>query len=87
MNIYGREIKLNFVLNFCEVVQQVEGYIAELVLSSCYDFVETCCEFVSKHVSLMQKLRYMWLYYLFHFGRLYVYFVSVVNEGEIEKEV
>ncbi|MBA0567971.1 hypothetical protein Golob_005499 [Gossypium lobatum] len=35
---------------------RVEGYIAELVLSSCYDFVEKCCEFVSKHVSLMQKL-------------------------------
>ncbi|KAK8595612.1 hypothetical protein V6N13_000317 [Hibiscus sabdariffa] len=36
---------------------RVEGYIAELVLSSCYDFVENCCDFVSKHVSLLQKLR------------------------------
>ncbi|GMJ07440.1 IST1-LIKE 7 [Hibiscus trionum] len=36
---------------------RVEGYIAELVLSSCYDFVEKCCDFVSKHVSLLQKLR------------------------------
>ncbi|GMI97719.1 IST1-LIKE 7 [Hibiscus trionum] len=36
---------------------RVEGYIAELVLSSCYDFVESCCDFVSKHVSLLQKLR------------------------------
>ncbi|XP_039041398.1 uncharacterized protein LOC120180038 isoform X1 [Hibiscus syriacus] len=41
MNAYGR----------------VEGYIVELVLSSCYDFVEDCCDFVSKHVSLLQKLR------------------------------
>ncbi|KAL4295303.1 hypothetical protein GQ457_12G023310 [Hibiscus cannabinus] len=36
---------------------RVEGYIAELVLSSCYDFVEKCCDFVSKHASLLQKLR------------------------------
>ncbi|KAE8705860.1 Detected protein of unknown function [Hibiscus syriacus] len=36
---------------------RVEGYIAELVLSSCYDFVEKCCDFVLKHVSLLQKLR------------------------------
>ncbi|KAE8682826.1 hypothetical protein F3Y22_tig00111234pilonHSYRG00032 [Hibiscus syriacus] len=36
---------------------RVEGYIAELVLSSCYDFVEKCCDLVSKHVSLLQKLR------------------------------
>ncbi|XWS69878.1 hypothetical protein CRYUN_Cryun03dG0001700 [Craigia yunnanensis] len=35
---------------------RVEGYIAELILSSCYDFVEKCCDFVSKHVSVMQKL-------------------------------
>ncbi|XVE70351.1 hypothetical protein DITRI_Ditri10aG0065700 [Diplodiscus trichospermus] len=35
---------------------RVEGYIAELLLSSCYDFVEKCCDFVSKHVSVMQKL-------------------------------
>ncbi|KAL4303455.1 hypothetical protein GQ457_10G000440 [Hibiscus cannabinus] len=35
---------------------RVEGYIAELLLSSCYDFIEKCCDFVSKHVSVMQKL-------------------------------
>ncbi|XP_021276090.1 uncharacterized protein LOC110410625 [Herrania umbratica] len=35
---------------------RVEGYIAELTLSCCYDFVEKCCDFVSKHVSVMQKL-------------------------------
>ncbi|OMO58027.1 hypothetical protein COLO4_34915 [Corchorus olitorius] len=35
---------------------RVEGYIAELILSSCYDFVEKCCDFVYKHVSVMQKL-------------------------------
>ncbi|XVF34821.1 hypothetical protein REPUB_Repub18cG0091400 [Reevesia pubescens] len=35
---------------------RVEGYIAELMLSSCYDFVEKCCDFVAKHVSVMQKL-------------------------------
>ncbi|KAG4190039.1 hypothetical protein ERO13_A07G006400v2 [Gossypium hirsutum] len=35
---------------------RVEGYIAELVLSSCYDFIDKCCDFVTKHVSVMQKL-------------------------------
>ncbi|KAL1159553.1 hypothetical protein V6Z11_A07G005400 [Gossypium hirsutum] len=30
--------------------------IAELVLSSCYDFIDKCCDFVTKHVSVMQKL-------------------------------
>ena len=35
---------------------RVDGYIAELILSSCYDFVEKCCDLVSKHVSVMQKL-------------------------------
>ncbi|XP_022749810.1 uncharacterized protein LOC111299098 isoform X2 [Durio zibethinus] len=35
---------------------RVEGYVAESILSSCYDFVEKCCDFVSKHVSLMEKL-------------------------------
>ncbi|XP_039054911.1 uncharacterized protein LOC120197452 [Hibiscus syriacus] len=35
---------------------RVEGYIAELLLSSCHDFIEKCCDFVSKHVSVMQKL-------------------------------
>ncbi|GMI94809.1 hypothetical protein HRI_003150200 [Hibiscus trionum] len=35
---------------------RVEGYIAELLLSSCYDFIEKCCDFVLKHVSVMQKL-------------------------------
>ncbi|GMI89489.1 hypothetical protein HRI_002618200 [Hibiscus trionum] len=35
---------------------RVERYIAELLLSSCYDFIEKCCDFVSKNVSVMQKL-------------------------------
>ncbi|KAK8535463.1 hypothetical protein V6N13_081591 [Hibiscus sabdariffa] len=35
---------------------RVEGYIAELLLSSCYDFIEKCCDVVSKNVSVMQKL-------------------------------
>ncbi|KAE8687521.1 Detected protein of unknown function [Hibiscus syriacus] len=35
---------------------RVEGYIAELLLSSCYDFIEKCCDFVSKHASVMEKL-------------------------------
>ncbi|XVE54284.1 hypothetical protein DITRI_Ditri03aG0068500 [Diplodiscus trichospermus] len=43
-NAYGR------------VVNQAEGYVAELILSSCYDFVEKCCDFASKHVSVMQNL-------------------------------
>ncbi|KAK8660564.1 hypothetical protein V6N13_051486 [Hibiscus sabdariffa] len=35
---------------------RVEGYIAELLLSSCYDFIEKCCDVVLKNVSVMQKL-------------------------------
>ncbi|KAL4318787.1 hypothetical protein GQ457_18G000790 [Hibiscus cannabinus] len=35
---------------------RVEGYIAELLVSSCYDFIEKCCDVVSKNVSVMQKL-------------------------------
>ncbi|KAA3484205.1 protein TOPLESS-like isoform X1 [Gossypium australe] len=35
------DVKTNGVLIL--VVKQVEGYIAELVLSSCYDFIDKCC--------------------------------------------
>lgn len=38
--------------------QQAEGLMVELTLSSCYDFVEQLCEFVLKHLSVLQKLRY-----------------------------
>ncbi|XP_028804978.1 uncharacterized protein LOC114759911 [Neltuma alba] len=35
---------------------RAEGLLAELTLSSCYDFVEQSCDFVLKHLSVMQKL-------------------------------
>ncbi|KAK9269705.1 hypothetical protein L1049_001483 [Liquidambar formosana] len=34
---------------------RAEGLLAELILSSCYDFVEQSCEFILKHLSVMQK--------------------------------
>ncbi|GMN50516.1 hypothetical protein TIFTF001_019673 [Ficus carica] len=34
---------------------RAEGLLAELILSSCYDFVEGCCDVVLKHLSVMQK--------------------------------
>ncbi|KAL5079686.1 hypothetical protein RYX36_008107 [Vicia faba] len=35
---------------------RAEGLIAELTLTSCYDFVEWSCDFVLKHLSVLQKL-------------------------------
>ncbi|KAF7819826.1 IST1-like protein [Senna tora] len=35
---------------------RAEGLLVELTLSSCYDFVEQSCDFVLKHLSVMQKL-------------------------------
>ncbi|KAJ8749816.1 hypothetical protein K2173_013219 [Erythroxylum novogranatense] len=35
---------------------RAEGLMAEMILSSCYDFVEHCCDFVLKHLSVMQKM-------------------------------
>ncbi|XP_020233238.1 uncharacterized protein LOC109813457 [Cajanus cajan] len=35
---------------------RVEGLFAELTLSSCYDFVEQSCDFVLKHLSVLQKV-------------------------------
>lgn len=50
---------LNLTLIFThEMVLQAEGLIAELTLTSCYDFVEWSCDFVLKHLSGLQKLRY-----------------------------
>ncbi|XP_030530013.1 uncharacterized protein LOC115740629 [Rhodamnia argentea] len=34
---------------------RAEGLLVELTLSSCYDFVELCCEFLLKHMSTIQK--------------------------------
>ncbi|KAF3957080.1 hypothetical protein CMV_017865 [Castanea mollissima] len=34
---------------------RADGLLAELMLSSCYDFVEHSCDIVSKHFSIMQK--------------------------------
>ncbi|CAM8956307.1 unnamed protein product [Rhodiola kirilowii] len=34
---------------------QTEGLMKELTLSSCYDFVEQCCDLVYKQLSEMQK--------------------------------
>jgi len=42
----------------CGVFIQAEGLFVELTLSSCYDFVEQSCEFVLKHLSVLQKVRY-----------------------------
>ncbi|KAK3210737.1 hypothetical protein Dsin_015443 [Dipteronia sinensis] len=36
---------------------RAEGLLAELNVSYCYDFVEQCCNFVLKHLSIMQKQR------------------------------
>lgn len=36
---------------------QAEGLMVELILSSCYDFVEKCCDVVLKALPVMQKLR------------------------------
>ncbi|KAI4347132.1 hypothetical protein L6164_007975 [Bauhinia variegata] len=35
---------------------RAEGLLAELTVSSCYDFIEQSGDFVSKHLSVMQKL-------------------------------
>lgn len=43
---------------FCNVVRQADGLLDELNLSHCYDYVEQCCDFVLKHLSVLQKLRY-----------------------------
>ncbi|KAJ9167805.1 hypothetical protein P3X46_019398 [Hevea brasiliensis] len=37
---------------------RAEGLLAELTLSSCYDFVEKSCDFVLKHLSVMQRMRH-----------------------------
>ncbi|CAM8920168.1 unnamed protein product [Rhodiola kirilowii] len=37
---------------------RTEGLMKELTLSSCYDFVEQCCDLVYKQLSAMQKHRY-----------------------------
>ncbi|CAN1177645.1 IST1-like protein [Linum perenne] len=37
---------------------RAEGLVAELILSSCYDFVERCCDLVLKHLSVLQKMRH-----------------------------
>ncbi|KAB2618544.1 hypothetical protein D8674_014413 [Pyrus ussuriensis x Pyrus communis] len=34
---------------------RADGLTAELILSSCYDFVEQCCDLVLKNLSVMQK--------------------------------
>ncbi|KAI4350865.1 hypothetical protein L6164_005272 [Bauhinia variegata] len=36
--------------------KRAEGLISELTMSSCYDFIEQLCDFVSKHLSVLQKL-------------------------------
>ncbi|EEF48272.1 conserved hypothetical protein [Ricinus communis] len=37
---------------------RADGLLAELTLSSCYDFVEKSGDFVLKHLSIMQKIRH-----------------------------
>lgn len=41
-------------------MKQADGLLAELNVSFCYDFVEQCCDFVYKSLSLMQRFRYEW---------------------------
>ncbi|CAK9185666.1 unnamed protein product [Ilex paraguariensis] len=36
---------------------EAEGFLIELNLSSCYDFVEQCCVCISNHLSVMNKQR------------------------------
>ncbi|KAM6582241.1 hypothetical protein CsatB_009243 [Cannabis sativa] len=36
---------------------RAEGLLVEVILSSCYEFVERCCDVVLKHLSTMQKQR------------------------------
>ncbi|KAJ8442397.1 hypothetical protein Cgig2_018653 [Carnegiea gigantea] len=36
---------------------RAEGLIAELILSSCYDFIDHVCEIILKHLLVLQKLR------------------------------
>ncbi|KAK2645699.1 hypothetical protein Ddye_020903 [Dipteronia dyeriana] len=36
---------------------RAEGLLAELNVTYCYDFVEQCCNFILKHLSIMQKQR------------------------------
>lgn len=45
---------------FCNVMKQADGLLAELNVLFCYDFVEQCCDFVYKSLSVMQRLRYEW---------------------------
>lgn len=45
------------VIVSCEVVKQADGLLVELVLSFCYDYVELSCDFVLKHLSIIQKQR------------------------------
>ncbi|KAG6723693.1 hypothetical protein I3842_03G220900 [Carya illinoinensis] len=37
--------------------QRADGLLVELVLSFCYDYVELSCDFVLKHLSIIQKQR------------------------------
>ncbi|XP_074273832.1 uncharacterized protein LOC141597316 [Silene latifolia] len=37
--------------------ERADGLIVELILSSCYDFIDHVCEIVLKHLSVLQKLR------------------------------
>lgn len=37
---------------------RADGLLAELILSSCYDFVEKSSDFVLKHLSVMQNMRH-----------------------------
>lgn len=36
---------------------RTDGLISELILSSCYDFIDHVCEIILKHLPVLQKLR------------------------------
>ncbi len=60
--MFGVPCTQRSVVVSCVVIKQADGLLVELRLSSCYDFVELSCDFVLKHLSIMQKQRFDLLY-------------------------
>lgn len=56
--VFATHYFINLTWIIFMMVLQAEGLIAELTLTSCYDFVEWTCDYVLKHLSVLQKLRY-----------------------------
>ncbi|GER43147.1 regulator of Vps4 activity in the MVB pathway protein [Striga asiatica] len=47
--------KRNAMQKYCSVSILAEGLLVEMNLTSCYEFVDQCCEHISKNVSAMDK--------------------------------